>query len=397
VADWGARLKSAWHGEVSDADLGAMFAATSGLDGLHQALEDRRLTAQIDNAGHDWRVVLAVGTIAAPLWLADALVALAGAFYDTETQSHPDRPTSVSADTHDLVATLLAPVEDIIADVTAALADPKHRAALTSPLRVGPGGDVAAYPQPDPIPILYARGLVTGARRVHTSAAVSLASAQQAVAKSPSPDWLAVGLRRLDGELQAAGARLDIAEVRLTPLLDARSSDHTALASICRDLWTVLDAAMVAGQLASDPHLLPDARIARPTDAAPSPAPPQVPAPAAQARRAHPFALPQIAEGSPSPQYTSQSALPPGGTASAPPPDMPLPVIDEGSAATPSAPALPSVRPPGNVSLPSVGEPSQPQNAAPQPPPKSTRDAPPSKATSGGQDDEPLVSFPDIG
>ena len=395
MADWGARLKAAWRGEVSDADLGAMFAATSSLDGLRQALEDRRLTAQIDNAGHDWRVVLAVGTIAAPLWLADALVALAGAFYDTETQSHPDHPASVSAYTHDLVATLLAPVVDIIADVTAALADPNHRTALIAPLRVGPGGDIAASPLPDPIPTLYARGLETGARRVHTSAAVSLASAQQAVAKSLSPDWLVAGLRRLDGELQAAGARLDIAEVRLTPLLDPHNGDRTGLSSICRDLWTIIDAAMVAGQLASDPHLLPDARATRPPDVAPAPAPSQAPAPP-QTRRTRPFALPQIAEGAPSPPNTSLSP-PPAGTSGARPPDVSLPAIEEGSAAAPSAPALPSVRPHGDVSLPSVGEPPQPPSAAPQLPPKPTHDAQPSATKPSEKDDEPLVSFPDIG
>ena len=396
MADWGARLKAAWRGDVSDADLGAMFAATAGLNGLHQALEDRRRAAQIDNAGHDWRVVLAVGKIAAPLWLADALVALAGAFYDTETQSHPDRPASVSSYTHDLVATLLAPVTDIIADITAALADPTYPTALTVPLRVGPGGDIAAYPLPSSIPALYARGLSTGARRLHMSATVSLAATQQAASTSPSPDWLVAGLRRLDGELQASGARLDIAEVRLAPLLDARSSDHTSLQPICRDLWTIVDAALVAGQLVSDPHLLPDARVARPFDVAPPAAPPSpLPSPPKRERTRAP-ALPQIAEGAPSPHDTRQPP-PAEGAATVSPQDLAFPVIAEGPDAAPPAQSLPTVGQPAHVSLPSVGEPSQPAETATESRPASSRDTARSQPASDESEGEPHVSFPDIG
>lgn len=396
MADWGARLKAAWRGEVSDADLGAMFAATAGLNGLHQALEDRRLAAQIDNSGHDWRVILVVGKIAAPLWLADALVALAGAFYDTETQSHPDRPASVSSYTHDLVATLLAPVTDIIADVTAALADPTHPTALTVPLRAGPGGDIAAYPLPSPIPALYARGLSTGARRVHTSAAVSLAAAQQTVNTSLSPDWLVAGLRRLDGELQAAGARLDVAEVRLAPLLDAQSGDHTPLTPVCRDLWTIVDAVMEAGQLVSDPHLLPEARVARPFDAAPSATPPTPLPPPPNRERTRASELPQIAEGTPSPRDTRQSTQAEC-AATVSPQDVALPVIGEGPVAASPAQPLPAVTRPAHVSLPSVGEPSQPSATASEPPAGSSRDASPSQSTAGESDGGLLVSFPDIG
>lgn len=400
MANWGAWLKAAWRGDVSDADLGAMFATTAGLDRLHQALEDRRLAAQIDNAGHDWRVVLAVGKIAAPLWLADALVALAGAFYDSETQSHPDHPATVSSYTHDLVATLLSPVTDIMADVTAALADSAHPTALTAPLRVGPGGDIAAYPLPSPVPALYARGLATGARRLYTSAAVSVGAAQQATSTSPAPDWLVLGLRRLDGELQAAGARLDVAETLLAPILSAPNSDHAPLAPDCRDLWTVVDAAMVAGQLASDPHLLPDARAARPFDAVP-PAPPSLSPSPPRRERTRAAALPQIVEGAPSPRDAQQSPPAERATTSASQ-DVALPVIAEGpESAAPPAPPLPTVSQPAHLSLPSVGEPSEPaqtaSDTASELPARSSRDAASSQPTSSTSDGESLVSFPDIG
>ncbi|MGH2514701.1 MAG: hypothetical protein ACRDHP_03515, partial [Ktedonobacterales bacterium] len=158
---WDARLKAAWHGEASGADLAAMFAATAGLAALKQSLADRRLEAEIEQSGHDWRAVLAVGRTAAPLWLADALVGLAGALYDAETRAHPDRPTSsasVSRVTYEAVVALLAPVEDVLASVTAALADPNARATLTRPLRVGPGGDIAGDDPPGPASLTYTQG-----------------------------------------------------------------------------------------------------------------------------------------------------------------------------------------------------------------------------------------------
>ncbi|HEY7832064.1 MAG TPA: hypothetical protein VIG30_00750 [Ktedonobacterales bacterium] len=418
MADWGTRLKAAWRGDVSDADLGAMFAATGGLDRLHQALEDRRLAAQIDHPDHvgqDWQVILAVGALAAPLWLADALVALAGTFYDTETQSHPDRSAAISASTHDLVATLLAPVTDLIAEVTAALADPSRPAALTAPLRVGPGGDVATSPLPSLILAPYAQGLSTGTRRVHTAAATSLAAAQQAANTSPAPGWLVGGLRRLDGELQAAGARLEIAEVRLTPLLEPHRGDQTSLAALCRDLWTIVDAALVIGQFVSDPYLLPDARGARRSDTAP-PATPTSPPTSPPPKREQPSApaLPRIAEGAPSPRDI-QPSPPAVGMATRSPHEVAFPTIVEQPDAAPPAPqSLPTIgqqahvslpNPPSPPSLPSVGEPYQPPaRAVDSPaasPPHASRSAPnasPSSPSSTGEPDgEPTVAFPDIG
>jgi len=227
-----------------------LFAATAGLSELRQALEDHRLAAKIeaahiehagDHVSDGWRALLAVGQIAAPLWRADALVDLAGAFYDAEAQSHPDRPSSISPCTHDLVAALLSPVEDIIADVTAALADPqsRHDAGRPATYRARRRHRRGA-PLPIPSPSPTYAGLATGARRLHTAAAADLAAAQAAVAASSPPDWLAAGLRRLDGELQATGARLDMAEVRLAAALGPGGGDYSSLASVCRDLWAIV-------------------------------------------------------------------------------------------------------------------------------------------------------------
>lgn len=401
--DWGARLRAAWHGEVSNADLAAMFAATARLSDLKQALADRRLVAEIEHVDHEWRVLLAVGSIAAPFWLADALVALAGAFYDAETPTGMDHPSTINAYTHDLIANLLAPIEDIIADVTAALADPSHRTALTAPLRVAPGGQIAGERLPGAPSIPYVRGLATGARRIHTTAAAALADARAIVAKSEAPDWLGAGLRRLDGELQAAGARLDVAELRLTPLLRERGAgDAAVLAGVCRDLWTVVDTAVVAGQLIADPHLLPEAQTlpqhaAQMADAAVWAAPPPVPPQPRPARHAQPMALPQIAEGAPSAQERRETSS--AAERQPTPPDLALPIVG-GQDATPQ-PSTPE--PPGRVSLPTIGESSQSSHSsAAELPHRPTPDAAPSAPSrqrneQPEQGDEPAMRFPDIG
>ena len=403
---WGARLGATWRGKVSGADLGALFAATAGLTTLQQALADRRLDAKIaqadqpDHAGQEWRIILTVGPLAAPLWLAETLVGLAQAFYDEETQGQPNqrdpnRPPLVSPFTHDLIAALLAPVEDIIADLTTALADPNHQSGLTAPLHVGPGADIAGYEAPRPPSAAYARGLAKAARRVHTSAAALLMETQATLAKSSSaPDWLTAGLQRLNGSLQGAGARLDMLETRMEPLTlagrdsAARGADPAALTAICGDLWTIADTALVAGQQISDPHLLPESPlVVAPHAAAPSPRPsarattPQTPirssGPQAPARPAQMYR--PIAPGIPPSPLQPTRPQPPQ-----PPSERALPQIDEGApSATSQAGAAPSplhqagsapapylfAGPPVGVAFPTVGaEPSAEPTRAPAPP-----------------------------
>ncbi|HLZ20628.1 MAG TPA: hypothetical protein VKQ30_00695 [Ktedonobacterales bacterium] len=380
---WDTRLKAAWHGEASGSDLAAMFAATAGLTGLKQALEDRRLEAEIEQTGQGWRAILAVGRLAAPLWLAETLVGLAGTFYDAETRSHPDRPSSVSRPIFVVVAALLAPVEDIIADVTTALADPNHLTALTAPLHIGPGGDIAGDASPGPASGPYAQGLASGARQAHTSSATALASVRTEVARSEAPDWLRAGLQRLDGELQGAGARLDMSETRLTSLTAAHGGDPAMLAAICGDLWKIVDIAAVAGQMIADPHLLPGAATlhsAGPGQARMSPMPPSAPLP--PLLPSHPAA----------PRHVPVEVNP-----------LPLPVIDPGAAPllqrrddTPALGSPLAVVPPPEVSLPIIGESSQPTTATSSEKPHLDARQKPGTAKDSTDKEAPIV-FPEIG
>lgn len=383
---WNTRLKATWRGEVPNADLTAMFAATAGLSALQQALEDLRLSTELDQAGNAWRTLLAVGRIAAPLWLADALVGLAGIFYDTESQAHPNRSASLSPAIHDLVAALLAPVEDIIADVTAALADPGHRTALVAPLRVGPGGDIARHALPDPATVSYVRGLSAGAARVHTAAAVALAAAKAALAPPPAPDWLARGIQRIDGELQAARARLDMSDVHVASLVGTHSDDAAALAQIARDLWLIVGTSIAAGQMLTDPHLLPEAAAAaaaspdigaaRVWTAAPPAAPPRQPthAPLPPPTLERPVALPRIDPGA--------APLRERRDAHGPPSALPHPT-----------------QPPAEVTLPAIGAPApSPPPAEREAPTPAHQPQPPSPdAPATGTDAGSPIRFPDIG
>lgn len=404
--DWGSRLKAAWHGDVPDADLRSMFAATESLTRLRQALEDRRLAVKLDAVGAEWRGVLALGRIAAPLWLGDALVGLAGTFYDDEKQAQPEPTQSVSAYTHDLVAALLAPVENIVADVAAALADPDHRTALSAPLHIGPSGQIAQGGLPEPISARYARSLATGVRRMHTAAAVTLAATQAEVVTAPAPDWLTAGQRRLAGELDAAGARLDMAEVRLASLLAVVAGvrgggDPVALTAICRDLWALGDIAMVVGQVASDPHLLREAPPERGVaQAASVVASYQSLAPAHPPQRQAPAPLPRILEGAPSPREERTPASEAAQRFVAPTPStVSLPSIGDvsghGDLPSTTQPAISGEH--GNIAFPNIGDPSGHQGANAVPPEKPRQG---SQQQDGreehGEGEAPSVRFPDI-
>lgn len=399
-------VKAAWRGEVSGADLAAMFAATAALPRLREALEDRRLEARIAESaqhgqtGAEWRVTLALGRIAAPLWLADALVALAGAFYDAEAQPHSGRPATIDPFVHDLVASLLLPVEDIVADVTAALADPRRPTALRLPLLVGPDGDIADYAVPRSPSAAYARELTTGARGIHTAAAATLAATRAACAPTPPPGWLEAGLRRLDGDIQAAGARLDMAEVRSAAAQATRAENLEALEALCRDLWRIIGVAVIAGQLSSDPYLMPEAAAAGQTVAPsmPSTLAPQPP-PAPPVKRVEALPLPRVEAGA-APLVRPRDA-PTTARPVAPLDNAPLPRIGEG---TPSprelgATPLPDLPPPA-VTLPAIGESSAP---ASQHPASAHRTQPanpashPQKPPDDAQNDAPTIPFPEIG
>ncbi|HEY7782528.1 MAG TPA: hypothetical protein VIC85_20210 [Ktedonobacterales bacterium] len=403
--DWGGLLRAAWRGDVPDGDLRASLAATASLAPLQQALDDRALAARIDNSGHDWRAVLTVGPIAAPLWLANALVALAGAFYDAATPSPSARAQpGIDPEIHDVVTALLAPVEDLAAATSAALADPDRRPALLSPVHIGPGGDVATRPTPAPLTAPYVRGLATGTRQLHTTSAAALAATRATVAASPIPDWLDVGLRQADAALRAAETRLDMAEVRLA----APGGAGDTLAT-CRDLWTIADVSMVAGQVIADPHLMAGApsrtpdRVTPPRPTVPAPAPSAPDSPAPRPRRQPALALPQIAEGAPSPQHRLGPNARPPSSPTASHEDVLWPAIGPTSdSARPDNPSQPPATTPPNAALPTVGPtPTAPAAPRASTPPLRPPSAPPARAESRtdslDDDQDPPMRFPEIG
>ncbi len=313
---WGARMKAALSGDVSGVDVAAMLAAAGSLSALGQELADRRLAAELDHAGHEWRVCMALAPIAAPLWLGEALVTFAGSLVEAEAAAHPDRPSDLSPVAYALAVAALRPVTAIVAEVSATLVDPSRPSSLTAPLTVGPRGAVAAYPLPIPVPAPYPRGLLHAAALIQGAAQAALNDAEALVGRSPAPGWLTAALRRVGGELRAAQARLDMAEVRLGALLRASRADEEALLALCADLWDALNTGLVIGQMVREPHLLPGAPTAAPAvepravthpamsfPPSASPAPPASPPDARQGVRPpvaapeRPLTLPEVGDG----------------------------------------------------------------------------------------------------
>jgi len=318
---WGARMKAALSGDVSGADVAAMLAAAGSLSALGQELADRRLAAELDHAGHEWRVCMALAPIAAPLWLGEALVTFAGSLVEAEAAAHPDRPSDLSPVAYALAVAALRPVTAIVAEVSAVLVDPSRPSGLTAPLTVGPRGAVAAYPLPIPVPAPYPRGLLHAAALIQGAAQAALNDAEALVGRSSAPGWLTAALRRVGGELRAAQARLDMTEVRLGVLLRAPRADRAqeeALLALCADLWDALNTGLVIGQMVREPHLLPGA----PT-AAPATEPRAVTPPAASFPLAASFP-PSASPASP-PDARQGSRRPPGAA-----PERPLAVPEGG-------------------------------------------------------------------
>jgi len=368
---WGARLQAALSGDVSGADVSSMLAATAPLADLSRDLADRRLGAELDHAGHEWRVCMALAPMAAPLWLGEALVTIAQSFVEAEAAGHPDRPYDLSPLAHALAVLLLQPVETTIAEVSAALIDPARPTGLTAPLTVGPRGVIAAYLIPDPVPLPYARGLLLATTRVQGAAQVALDDTASLVGRSSAPDWLTAALRRVGGELRAARVRLDAAEVRLAPLLRAPRADYGTLPALCAELWDVLNTALVTGQMLREPHLLPGAP------------PPHAPTPDAQASPAPPVVREQRAPISPAP-VTPRPII-----AAAPsprPPPQPkverpvvLPSVGDGVREVPAPLPAPARREPDQPTTPTA--PAHPHDEAPALPMIGVPNAPDASAT----------------
>lgn len=289
---WAERIRATWSGDLAGGDVQALLAASGSLDILRQQLADRRLSAQIDNIGEEWRVLAAIAPLTLPLWLGDSLVTLARSLCDAEAEAHPDRPNGMSAASHSLAVAVLRPIETIVAEASAAAADPGRPHWLTAAVMLGPRGEVAAQSLPTPIPAGYVTGLMLAAERLHGAAGLLLAELTALLQPSKPPAWLPAAIQRVKGDLAAAGARLAMLRARLNMAVpDPRHFQAglhgDSLPPLCHDLWEVLNAALVGGQRLSDPRLLPGAREAVPQPAPkplaqpnrPLPSPPTIVAP----------------------------------------------------------------------------------------------------------------------
>jgi len=176
-----------------------LLAASGSLDILRQQLADRRLSAQIDHIGEEWRVLADIAPLAMPLWLGDGLVTLARSLCEAEAEAHPDRPNSLSPASHDLAAAVLRPIDTIVAEASAAAADPNRPPWIVAAIMVGPRGEVAAFSLPRPVPVGYVTGLLLAAERLHGAAGLLLADLTALLQPSQPPDWLAAGIHACQG------------------------------------------------------------------------------------------------------------------------------------------------------------------------------------------------------
>src|SRR5579885_1843856 len=156
---WEARIKAALHGDVKGSDVTALLAATDPLSELRQQLEDRRLSAQLEHADREWLVAFELGSVAAPLWLAEALVGIASSFVEAEAGDHPDRPADMSPALHDQCLALLYPVGPIIGELSAMLADQARSFPFALPVTFA-AGSLTLTSIPLPLPAPYLRGLL---------------------------------------------------------------------------------------------------------------------------------------------------------------------------------------------------------------------------------------------
>ncbi|MCL4508885.1 MAG: hypothetical protein M1296_05095 [Chloroflexi bacterium] len=315
MTTWTERIRAALAGDVASADVAALFGVTKPLDDLHQQLGDARLSAEITHGGGNWQVTVQTGPIAAPLWLADQLVALAQSLCEAEAEYHQGQPTMLSAASHALAVAVLEPLETIIAEVSAALIDPHRPSRLNLPWTVGPDGDIAHLPLPVPTPPGYLRGLLLAVERIQSATGMLLTDVKTLGHDAATPSWLIATVQRLEGELAAASARRAMLDARLSPLLSGHSPalpSSATTSSVSLDLWSVLNTALVSGQQLADPRLLPgapssafsstDGAAARPGTVAVTTVPPSEVATPPAAPPGPPSTPPPLRRGSPASQ-----------------------------------------------------------------------------------------------
>ncbi len=268
MATWVERLRSTLAGEVRSDDIVAFLGAMKPLEDVHRQVDDARLSAKIAGEREDWQTALTWGRVMAPLWLADQLVTIVQSLSEGEAAYHRGQSAILSAASHALAVAILEPLETLIAEVSAALADPQHPLRLSLPWRAGPDGEVAHLPLPIPLPPGYLRGLLLAAERIQSATAVLLVDVKALGHSAGAPPWLIEGVQRVEGELAAARARQTMLDARLSPLLAGDNPalpEEASIKTMGMDLWSVLNTILVSGQLLADPHLLPGAPVASPS------------------------------------------------------------------------------------------------------------------------------------
>ena len=270
---WTEKIRNALEGAVDGSDVLARLVSTTQLSGFRAQLADRRL--EIAWVAQPWRVPIVLAPFAAPLWLADWLVALAQSFADAEAGVHPERSTAMPALTRGQLLALLEPVAALQSELSGLLADPHRRSTLTLPLLLKPYVRATTGLQAERIPEAYVRGLLAGVRNVAGSVQMLAADYQVFFADSTGPARLHTASSTLQGELAAMESRLEGCELRLAALVHGQNTEETALRDLALELWAVTATVFTCGQQLAAPSLLPG--VAPLLAAAMLSDPPQVP------------------------------------------------------------------------------------------------------------------------
>jgi hypothetical protein len=254
-------------------------------------------------------VPLVLAPIAAPVWLADWLVTLAQSLVDAEANAHPERKTDMSALVRGQIIELLGPVEALLSEMSAMLADRYRKSTIGAPLQLAPYAQGDAGLHLARVPAAYVRGLLDGARSTALSVQTLAADYQGFFTHATSPDWLQTAFSGLQGELAAAQSRIDACAVRVTVLLHKQRPEEDALRDLANDLWSLITAVLLCGQQIAAPSLLP--AIARRLAAALRPNTPPESAPALFDKIAVPqSAAPAVAQSPAPPPLEPPRALP---------------------------------------------------------------------------------------
>ena len=152
---------------------------------------------------------------------------------------------------------LLGPVEALLSEMSAMLADRYRKSTIGAPLQLAPYAQGDAGLHLARVPAAYVRGLLDGARSTALSVQTLAADYQGFFTHATSPDWLQTAFSGLQGELAAAQSRIDACAVRVTVLLHKQRPEEDALRDLANDLWSLITAVLLCGQQIAAPSCCP--------------------------------------------------------------------------------------------------------------------------------------------